>query len=199
MAPAFRIGLTGSIGMGKSTTAEMFAEAGVAVWDADAAVHRLYQPGAAGAEAIRGLVPEAVTEAGVDRDRLRAAIAERPGLLKQVEALIHPLVTFDRSQFYRDAAADVTLADVPLLYETGAADQFDAVVVVTAPAELQRERVLARPGMTEEALQTILARQMPDADKRARADYIVDTSRGLDDARAQVAEILSRVREKMDA
>ncbi|MEM7508425.1 MAG: dephospho-CoA kinase [Pseudomonadota bacterium] len=187
------LGLTGSIGMGKSTTAAMFADAGVPVWDADAAVHALYGPGAAGSTAISQVAPEAVGPDGVDRAALRAAILADPGLLKTIEASIHPLVAQDRADFLAvqcEAGAKVVLCDIPLLFETGADAWLDRVVVVTAPAEVQRARVLERPGMTEEALAAILAKQVPDAEKQARADFIIDTSRGMDDARAQVAQVL---------
>ncbi|HUF55799.1 MAG TPA: dephospho-CoA kinase [Thermohalobaculum sp.] len=188
-----RLALTGSIGMGKSTTASLFADEGVPVWDADAAVHRLYGPGAAGAQAIAALAADAVGEAGVDRARLRAAIVARPGLLAEIEAAVHPLVAKDRAEFLEQAereGAPAALCDIPLLYETGGETGFDAVVAVTAPAEVQRARVLERPGMDEASLAAVLARQVPDAEKRARADYVVDTSRGLEPARAQVREIL---------
>jgi dephospho-CoA kinase len=190
----YRLGLTGSIGMGKSTTAGFFAEAGVPVWDADAAVHRLYRAGGAGVEAVAGLVPGAVTEGAVDRDRLRAAIAGDPGLLARIEGRIHPLVAKDREAFLaRHAGAEVVLLDIPLLYETGGAGLVDGVLVVTAPAAVQRARVMAREGMTEEAFARILARQMPDAEKVARADFIIDTSRGLDAARADVLSLLDGI------
>jgi dephospho-CoA kinase len=191
------LGLTGSIGMGKSTTAAMFAEAGVPVWDADAAVHRLYGPGGAGSDALAALVPEAVGEAGTDRSRLRAAILAEPGLLAQVEAAIHPLVAADRAAFLDRARAEgqaLVLCDIPLLYETGAERWLDRVAVVTAPAEIQRERVLSRPGMTEEAFAAILAKQVPDEEKRARADFVIDTGQGLDPVRQQVAEIVAKLR-----
>jgi dephospho-CoA kinase len=190
------VGLTGSIGMGKSTTAAMFADLGVAVWGADAAVHRLYGPGGAGAEAIRALAPEAVGPEGVDRTRLRAAILANPALLKKIEAVIHPLVASDRDAFLADARASgapLAVCDIPLLFETGADVWLDKVVVVSAPADIQRERVLGRPGMTAEALDAILAKQTPDTEKRARADYIVDTGQSKDHARAQVTAILAEL------
>lgn len=193
------LGLTGSIGMGKSTTAAMFAEEGVPVWDADAAVHRIYGPGGAGADALRPIAPEAVTDGAVDRTRLRAAIAADPALLPRIEAAVHPLVAADRTRFLdaaRASGAPVALCDIPLLYETGADAWLDAVVVVTAPPEVQRARVLARPGIDEATLDTILARQIPDAKKRARADHVIDTSQGLDHASARVRDILRHVREK---
>jgi dephospho-CoA kinase len=189
------LGLTGSIGMGKSTTAGFFAEQGARVWDADAAVHRLYAPGGAAVAAVAGLMPQAVRDGAVDRAALRAAVTGDAGLLKRLEAAVHPLVAADRLAFLDAARAEgarVAVCDIPLLFETGQAGAFDAVVVVSAPPEVQRGRVLARPGMTDAALDAILARQMPDAEKRARADFVVDTGAGLDAARAQVAAIMAR-------
>lgn len=190
------IALTGSIGMGKSTTAKMFAEAGVPVWDADAAVHKLYGPGGAGAAAIARVAPDAVDANGVDRARLRAAIIADASLLKKVEAAIHPLVGQDRAEFLaaaRAAGHPMAVCDIPLLFETGGDKAFDKTVVVSANAEMQRTRVLERPGMTEEAFEAILAKQVPDAEKRARADYVVDTSQGLDHAREQVLAIIEEL------
>lgn len=191
------LGLTGSIGMGKSTTAAMFAEAGVPVWDADAAVHRLYGPDAAGSRALAALVPDAVAETGTDRSLLRAAILADPGLLAQIEAAIHPLVAADRAAFLDRARAEgrhLVLCDIPLLYETGAERWLDRVAVVTAPAEVQRARVLSRPGMSEEAFAAILAKQVPDEEKRSRADFVIDTGSGLEPARRQVADIIAKLR-----
>ncbi|MEL6577364.1 MAG: dephospho-CoA kinase [Pseudomonadota bacterium] len=195
-----RLGLTGSIGMGKSTTAAMFAEEGVPVWDADAAVHRLYAAGGAGAAAIGALVPVALDAAGaVDRAALRAAIGADKMLLPKIEAAIHPLVAADRAAFAEAAAAEgasIVLFDIPLLFETGADGGMDRIVVVTAPAAVQRERVLSRGTMTEADFEAILARQTPDAEKRARADHLIDTSLGMAAARARVREIL---KEESDA
>ena len=191
------IALTGSIGMGKSTTAKMFADAGIPVWDADAAVHKLYGPGGAGSDAIAQLVPDAVTSDGVDRSKLRAAILADKTLFKKIEAVIHPLVGQDRADFLeaaRNDKADIAICDIPLLFETGGNKAFDKVVVVSAPADIQRQRVLERPGMTEEAFEAILAKQVPDAEKRAQADYIVDTSKGIEAAEKQVAEIIADLR-----
>lgn len=196
-----KLGLTGSIGMGKSTTAKMFAEAGAVVWDADAAVHRLYAPGAAGAAVISELAPGAVTERGVDRARLRAAIMEDPDLLKRVERAIHPLVGADRAAALSDAeaaGAPVTVLDIPLIFETGAERTFDRIVVVSAPAGTQRARVLARLDMTEEVFESILARQVPDAEKREKADFIVETGDGPEAARAQVAAIMKTLSEEAE-
>ena len=191
------LGLTGSIGMGKSTTAGMFADAGIPVWDADAAVHRLYAKDGAGAVAIASLAPDAVDpEMGVDRAKIRAEILANPDLLTKIEAVIHPLVAEDREAFLqrcRDTNATVALCDIPLLFETQADAWVDKIVVVTAPAEVQRQRVMARPGMTEDLFRSILAKQVPDAEKRRRADYIIDTSQGLEPARAAVAKILEEL------
>jgi dephospho-CoA kinase len=195
MTRPYRLGLTGSVGMGKSTTAALFAEAGVPVWDADAAVHRLYAEGGAGAGAIAGLAPQAVSGAVVDRDRLRDAIIADPDLLGRIEARVHPLVAADREAFAAaHADADILLFDIPLLFETGGEAGLDAVLVVTAPEAVQRARVLARPGMTPAALARILARQTPDAEKRARADFIIETGRGVEAARADVLALLARIR-----
>jgi dephospho-CoA kinase len=197
----YRLGLTGSIGMGKSTTAGLFAAAGVPVWDADAAVHRLYAPGGAGAAALADVAPEALRDGGVDRDRLRAAALGDPGLLDRVEARIHPLVADDRAGFLAaHAAAPLVVLDIPLLYETGADAWLDGVLVVTAPPEVQRARVLARPGMTEAAFERIRARQTPDAVKRARANFLIETDKGVDAARADVLDLVQRLsRDPIDA
>lgn len=195
------LGLTGSIGMGKSTTAKLFAEQGVPIWDADAVVHRLYAPGGAGSGAIAAIAPDAVGREGVDRSKLRAAILAHPELLKAIEAAIHPLVAQDRAAFIAIAKAEgqpLVLCDIPLLFE-GANERFlDKVVVVTASVEVQRARVLERPGMTEEAFEAILAKQVPDAVKREKADYVIDTSHGMEHARDRVLEIISELR-KLDA
>ncbi|MEL6999140.1 MAG: dephospho-CoA kinase [Pseudomonadota bacterium] len=191
------LALTGSIGMGKSTTAQMFAEEGIPVWDADATVHRLYEADQPGADGIARLVPNAVDEDGVDRGKLRAAILADRTLLKRIEAVIHPLVGQDRVAFLKNAQAegyDLVLVDIPLLFEGGGNAHVDQVVVVTAPANVQRERVLARPGMTLEAFEAILAKQVPDAVKREKADYLIDTSLGMDHARQRVREIISEIR-----
>lgn len=190
----FVLGLTGSMGMGKSTTAKFFAEEGVPVHDADAAVHRLYE-GAAVAP-LEAAFP-GVTEGGkVDRMQLSARIAGNPTALKQLEAIVHPLVRATERDFLAAAekrGAPVAVLDIPLLYETGGESRCDAVVVVSAPADVQRARVFERPGMTDEKYAALLARQMPDAEKRRRADFVVDSSRGLDAARAQVRDILKVV------
>ena len=191
------LGLTGSIGMGKTTTANMFRDAGIPVHSADEAVHRLYAAGGEGAAALGAIAPGALAADGsVDRDRLRDLASRTPDLLQRIEAAIHPLVRADRDAFLARVGreeADVSVLDVPLLFETGGDREVGKVLVVSAPPEIQRERVLARPGMTEDAFQAILARQMPDAEKRERADYVVDTGAGLEPARAQVKEILSEL------
>ncbi len=188
------LGLTGSIGMGKSTALAHFAELGCAAWDADAAVHRLYGPNGAGTHEIARLAPDAVGAEGVDRARLRAAILAEPELLTRIEAAIHPLVAEDRDAFLveaRIAGARVAVCDIPLLFETGADQWLDRIAVVSAPANIQRARVLSRPGMTEAALDAILSKQVPDAEKRARADYVIDTSQSKDHARAQIEAIVA--------
>jgi dephospho-CoA kinase len=185
----FRLGLTGSIGMGKSTTARFFAEAGVPVWDADAAVHRLYAAGGAAVAPLVALCPAAAGPEGLDRGALKAWIARDPTALKQIETIVHPLVAADRQVFLDAAAAPLVVLDIPLLFETGAEAMMDATLLVTAPPELQRARVLARPGMTEAQFATILARQMPDRDKRGRATHILETL-SLDAARAGVRALI---------
>lgn len=193
MTNPFRIGLTGSIGMGKSTTAAMFADDGCAVWDADAAVHRLYAPGGAAVAAIAALCPEAVSDAGVSRDALKAWIARDAQALRRIEGVVHPLVAADREAFLATATADIVVCDIPLLYENGMERAFDLVAVASAPADVQRTRVLARPGMTEAQFVAMLAKQMPDAEKRARADRIIPTDT-MDAARAAVHDIVSEIR-----
>ena len=188
----FRLGLTGSIGMGKSTTARMFADHGCAVWDADAAVHRLYAPGGAAVPVLAEAMPQVVDGDSVSRARLRDLVARDPSTLKRLERYVHPLVAADRALFAEESRAAITVFDVPLLFETGAEVWMDATVVCTAPTEVQRARVLARPGMTEAQFALILARQMPDAEKRARADYIVETTT-LEEARVQVARIVATI------
>ena len=192
------IGLTGSIGMGKSTTAAMFRDAGVPVYDADAAVHALYDVGGAAVEPVGAAFPGTVKDGRVDREALRQAVLGDPEALKRLNAIVHPLVGRDRIGFFQKAeadGADMVVLDIPLLFETGGHANVDAVVVASAPADVQRDRVLARPGMTPDRLDAILAQQMADADKRARAHFVVDTSRGLEPARAQVAEIIAALRD----
>ena len=186
------LGLTGSIGMGKSTTAKLFAEAGVPVYDADAAVHQLYEGEAA--PVIEAAFPGTTAGGKVDRAKLSARVLHDPAAVKQLEQIEHPMLGASRRKFFDDAeaaGAPVAVVDVPLLFETGGEKRVDAVVVVTTSPELQRERVLARGTMDEEKLNSILARQMPDAEKRKRADFVVDTSHGLDPVRASIRDILA--------
>jgi dephospho-CoA kinase len=191
----FRLGLTGSIGMGKSTTADFFRAEGIPVWDADSAVHRLYAPGGAAVAVLAREWPQVLgPDGGVDRNALRHIVTRNAAALKTVESLVHPLVQADRAAFLAAATADIVVLDIPLLFETGAETAMDATLVVTAPPELQRRRVLARPGMTEDAFRAILARQMPDAEKRARATHIIETL-GLDAAHAAVLALITYIRE----
>jgi dephospho-CoA kinase len=193
----FVLGLTGSIGMGKSTTAAMFAAEGIPVWDADSAVHRLYAREGAGAQMILSRFPEIVARDGsVDRKALGDLILKKPELLNVVNELIHPLVAADRAAFLASITADVVLLDIPLLYEVGAEAQCDAVVVVSAPAAVQKARVLGRGSMSEAMFNTILGRQMPDSEKRRRADYVIETT-GMDSARAAVKDVLADVRRRI--
>lgn len=189
------LGLTGSIGMGKSATAAMFSVRGVPVHDSDAAVHALYGPGGGAARAIGDAFPGTLTpEGGVDRPALRAAVLGNSEKLARLEAIVHPLVRDESRAFLaRHADAPLVVLDIPLLFETGAEARCDAVLVVTAPPEVQRARVLARPGMTEAAFEAIRAKQMPDAEKRARADFVIDTSRGFDHAEAEVGRIVEEL------
>lgn len=190
------LGLTGSIGMGKSTTARMFADEGALVWDADAAVHRLYARGGAAVEPLGEAFPGVVVDGAVDRTRLAERLGRDEDAFKRLEAIVHPLVAQDRADDLAAARArGVRLAvlDIPLLFETGGDAFVDAVVVVTADPEVQAARVLERPGMTRDRFEAILARQMPDAEKRRRADFLVDTGRGLDAARDQVRQIVETV------
>ena len=191
------IGLTGSIGMGKSTTLQMFADEGVPVYDADAAVHAVYSSTAV--PIVEAAFPGTTADGKVDRQKLSQRVLGNPDALKKLEQIVHPLLGAHRQIFMEaaeKAGAPIVLMDVPLLFETGGEKRMDAVVVVTAPADLQRKRVLARDNMTAEKLDAILARQTPDAEKRKRADFVVDTSRGLDPVRADVKDILARVAKK---
>jgi dephospho-CoA kinase len=185
------LGLTGSIGMGKSTTAKLFAEAGVPVYDADAAVHMLYEGKAA--PAIEAAFPGTTVDGKVDRNRLSARVVHDPAAMRRLEEIVHPMLGASRQKFLAEAersGARVAVVDVPLLFETGGEKRVDAVVVVTTTAEIQRQRILSRPNMTNEKLDAILARQMPDAEKRRRANFVVDTSHGLDPVRARIRDIL---------
>jgi len=190
----FVICLTGSLGMGKSRSAKFFAEAGVPVHDSDAAVHALYE--GAAVPAIEKAFPGTTADGTVDRAKLAAVVLGDDAALARLEAIVHPLVAAARHRFLAEAqknGAKVVVLDIPLLFETGAERGCDAVVVVSAPPELQRRRAFERPGMSEEKFAALLAKQMPDAEKRARADFVVDSSQGLDHARAQVHDILRRV------
>ena len=187
------LGLTGSIGMGKSTTAKLFEEAGVPVYDADASVHRLYEGEAAAA--IEAAFPGTTAHGKVDRNRLSAQVVHDPAAIKRLEGIVHPMLGASRQKFLHDAersGVPVVVVDVPLLYETGGEKRVDAVVVVTTTPEIQRERVLSRDNMSGERLDAILARQLPDAEKRRRADFVVDTSHGLDPVRARIRDILGK-------
>lgn len=191
------IGLTGSIGMGKSTTAAMFRDAGIPVYDADAAVHAAYDVGGIAVEPVGAAFPGAVKNGRVDREVLRQQVLGNPEALQKLNGIVHPLIGRDRARVFEAAkasGADMIIMDVPLIFETGGEKNMDAVIVVSAPAEMQRTRVLAREGMTPERLDAILAQQTPDAEKRARADYVVDTGQGLEVARAQVAQIIADLR-----
>jgi dephospho-CoA kinase len=188
------LGLTGSIGMGKSTTANLFAEAGVPVYDADAAVHRIYQGEAA--PAIEAAFPGTTVDGKVDRAKLSAKVLHDPAAIKRLEQIVHPMLGASRQKFLDDAegsGAPVVVMDIPLLFETGGEKRVDAVVVVTTSPEAQRERIMARGTMTSEALDAILARQLPDAEKRRRADFVVDTSHGLDPVRERIRDILQQL------
>ncbi|WP_323763790.1 dephospho-CoA kinase [Marinovum sp.] len=193
---SFRLGLTGSIGMGKSTTAGLFAAEGCAVWDADAAVHKLYGSGGAAVEPMAVLWPEAVVEGAVSRAVLKQIIARDPTALPRIEALVHPLVAQDRADFARDSRAEITVFDIPLLYETGGEAMMDAVACVFVAEAVQRDRVLARGTMNDAQFTQILAKQMPIAEKRRRADYEIETDT-LDHARAQVQDVLKDIRVRL--
>lgn len=188
----FNLGLTGSIGMGKSTTARLFAEAGCAVWDADAAVHRLYAPGGAAVQPIAAVFPDAIVKGGVSREVLKRHIAADPEALRRIEAIVHPLVALDRAGFRDTASADILVFDIPLLFETGGETAMDAVACVTVAPEVQEARVLQRGTMTAEQFRQIRDKQMPDAEKRARADFVIVTDT-LDHARAQVQDIVAQI------
>lgn len=190
------LGLTGSIGMGKSTTTAMFADLGALVWNADDAVHRLYAPGGAAVDPVGAAFPGVIVDGAVDRTRLAEALGRDETAFRRLESIVHPLVAEGRAadlEAASAAGAKLAVLDIPLLFETGGDAHVDAVVVVTADPDIQAERVLARPGMTRERFEAILARQLPDAEKRARADFVIDTGRGLEAARADVAAIVETV------
>jgi len=191
------IGLTGSIGMGKSATAAMFAEEGAPVYDADAAVRKLQSKGGAAIPAIEAAFPGVVRDGELDRQALGERVFGNPEALARLNGIIYPMLGAGRTAFFADAEArgcDMVVLDIPMLFETGGQARMDAVVVVSAPAAVQRERVLARPGYSEARLDAILANQMPDAEKRARADFVIDTSQGFDHAREQVREVIEAIR-----
>lgn len=188
-----RLGLTGSIGMGKSTTAQMFRDLGVPVWDADATVHRLYAAGGAAIGPVSSLVPDAIRDGAIDRDRLKSALKTDPHLLNRLESVVHPLVAADRARFIAEHAnAPLIVLDIPLLFETGGVAAVDAVAVVTTDADTQKSRVMARPGMTQTLFDQIMSRQTPDAEKRARADHLIETNT-LENTRARVAELVQQL------
>jgi dephospho-CoA kinase len=194
MSKPFILGLTGSVGMGKSTVARMFADLGIPVFDADAVVHRLQGPGGALVERIEAAFPGTTGPGGVDRAKLGAAVFGNPGALARLEAIVHPAVRAARREFMLEhAGAKLIVLDIPLLFETGGEEELDAVLVVSAPPEVQRNRVLARPGMTAERFAAILAKQMPDAEKRARADHVIDTGRTLAETREEVDRLIKNL------
>jgi len=193
------LGLSGSIGMGKTTAANMFADNGVPVYSADDAVHQLYSGRAA--PLIEAAFPGTVVDGTVDRTKLSSAVLGKPEALKKLESIIHPLVHEEEAAFLARAradGADIALIDIPLLFETGGQSRVDKVAVVSAPADIQRERVLSRAGMTEAKFEAILARQMPDAEKRARADFVIDSSGDFEETRAQIKAIIAELRGKLD-
>lgn len=193
----FVVGLTGSIGMGKSAVSDMFRRAGVPVWDADAAVHELYRPGGTAVAGVGERFPSAIVDGGVNRDALSREVVGNDAAIKDLEKIVHPLVGEHRLGFFAQAEADghdLVVVDVPLLYETGGEKRMDQVVVVSARPEQQRERVLARPGMTAEKFEAILARQVPDAEKRSRADHVIDTSTTLEATESSVVALVGRLK-----
>lgn len=192
----FRLGLTGSIGMGKSTTAQLFAEEGCDVWDADAAVHRLYAKGGAAVTPIGEAFPQAIVDGAVSRPHLKSVIASDGNALETIEKFVHPLVAWDRDVFLRNSSSDIAVLDIPLLFETGSNAKMDAVVCVTAPPEIQRQRVMDRGTMSAAQFDAILAKQMPDAEKRARSDYVIVTDT-LEHAREQVQAVVRDIRDKL--
>lgn len=186
------LGLTGSIGMGKSTTARMFSDEGIPVWDADAAVHRIYAHGGAAVAPIGRTFPDAIVDNAVSRERLKTIIANDPSALGKIEQIVHPLVAVDRQRFIADHNDPLIVFDIPLLFETGADEWVDTVLVVSAPPDVQKSRVLERPNMTEKQFEAILARQVPDAEKRSRADHVIETLT-LDDTRQAVRNLIKKI------
>ncbi len=191
----FIIGLTGSVGMGKSTTAKMFADAGAAHWDADAAVARLYAKGGAAVREMASLYPDAVRQGAINKAALKDWISRDSAALAQIEKLVHPLVVNDRHEFLESNRADIVVLDIPLLFETGAQGGMDMVVVVSAPPDVQKTRVLARVGMTKDQFDLILSKQMPDAEKRALADVVIFTE-SLEETRNNVQKLMADIQEK---
>jgi dephospho-CoA kinase len=194
----FRLGLTGSIGMGKSTTAGFFRDLGCDVWDADAAVHRLYAKGGAAVDPISQVFPQAVVDGSVSRDMLRDALMANPTLFPQLEKIIHPLVAQDRFEFIQSATSDIVVLDIPLLFETGANQAMDAVACVSVSAEEQKRRVMERGTMNQAAFEKILERQWPNDEKVAQSDYVIKTE-NLDDAKQHVIEIVTKIRDSLNA
>ncbi len=190
---SFALGLTGSIGMGKSTTAQMFVDQGCALWDADAAVHRLYSRGGAAVEPMQATFPDVIVDGAVSRDALKQIIARDVSALKQIEAIVHPLVAADRAAFRQDATADILVFDIPLLFETGGDAAMDAVACVSIPAAEQKRRVMDRGTMSEAQFVQIRAKQMPNEEKCARSDFVIVTD-SLDHARAQVQDVVKQIR-----
>jgi dephospho-CoA kinase len=193
----FLLGLTGSIGMGKSTTAQMFADAGCAVWDADAAVHRLYAKGGAAVPLFAEVFPQAIVDGAVSRPALKDIIASDPNALKQIEQIVHPLVGQDRADFIAAATTDIIVLDIPILFETGGNAQMDAVACVTVDPQIQKERVMARGTMTEAQFETIRAKQMPNGEKCARSDFVIPTDT-LETAQKAVKSTLRSIRERLN-
>jgi len=193
---SFRLGLTGSIGMGKSTTAGLFAGHGCAVWDADAAVHRLYAKGGAAVEPLADIFDGVVRDGAISRERLKEIIQQQPDALKTIERIVHPLVAVDRADFVKSATGDILVFDIPLLFETGGNARMDAVACVSVPADVQQERVLSRGTMTLEQFEHIRSKQMPDAEKRALSDYVIVTDTP-EHAEQQVAAIIEDIRKKL--
>ncbi|WP_109465470.1 dephospho-CoA kinase [Albibacillus kandeliae] len=193
---AFLLGLTGSIGMGKSTTAKLFAEMGLDVWDADAAVHRLYSKGGAAVAPLAALFPDALSDGAIDRGALKRIIAADPGALKRIEGVVHPLVGEDRERFKANASSDIIVFDIPLIFETGGERRMDAVATVSVDAETQERRVLERGTMTREQFELIRSKQVPDAIKREKSDYVIITDT-MDHARQQVQDVIADIRRKL--
>ncbi|MEL7259380.1 MAG: dephospho-CoA kinase [Pseudomonadota bacterium] len=189
----FKLGLTGSVGMGKSTTAKLFSEEGCDIWDADAAVHRLYAKGGLAVEPMACLFPAAIEEGAVSREKLKTILESNPDALKEIECIVHPLVAQDRAEFLKHTISDICVFDIPLLFETGSDEMMDATVCVTVGPDVQKARVLERGTMTEEQLNIILAKQMPDSEKRARSDFVITTDT-LEHAKAQVQDIVRQIR-----